>query len=62
MRDHLDVGCAPTHEPCAQIGSADYWERARAECRAYIEQTPPHPRSRAGRCTAVGPIEPARLR
>lgn len=36
MRDFIDVGAAPTMEACAQVGSDDYWERARNECRAYI--------------------------
>ena len=38
MRDFIDVGCAPTHENCAQVGSDDYYERARRECRVYIGQ------------------------
>lgn len=36
MRDLLDLGSAPSHEDCAQVGAPDYWERARRECRAYI--------------------------
>jgi hypothetical protein len=38
MRDCLDVGCAPTHESGAQVGREDYYDRARRECRAYINQ------------------------
>ena len=38
MKDFIDVGCAPTHEDCAQVGTDDYYHRARRECRAYIGQ------------------------
>jgi hypothetical protein len=38
MREHIDVDCAPYLEDCAQLGQADYSERARRECRAYIAQ------------------------
>jgi hypothetical protein len=38
MRDFLNIGSTPTDEPCAQIGSPDYYERARIECRAYANQ------------------------
>jgi hypothetical protein len=38
MKDFIDVGSAPTHEDCAQVGSEDYHERAKRECRAYIAQ------------------------
>jgi hypothetical protein len=36
MRDCLDLGCAPSMEPCAQVGRVDYWPRAQRECRAFI--------------------------
>jgi hypothetical protein len=36
MRDHLDLGCAPSDEDCAQVGKDDYRPRARRECRASI--------------------------
>jgi hypothetical protein len=36
MRDYIDVGPAPPLEDCAQVGTPDYWERARCECRAYV--------------------------
>src|SRR4051812_37419930 len=36
MRDCMDLGSAPPMEDCAQVGSTDYWERARRECRAYV--------------------------
>ena len=36
MEDFIDVGAAPTHEDCAQVGADGYFDRARRECRAYI--------------------------
>ena len=37
--DHLDLGCAPSDEDCAQLGVDDnYAVRARRECRALIKQ------------------------
>ncbi len=37
--DHLDLGCAPSDEDCAQVGVDDNYEaRARRECRALINQ------------------------
>ena len=36
MREHLDIGSTPPEEDCAQVGSEDYYPRARRECRAYI--------------------------
>ena len=38
MRQSLYIGSTPPGEPCAQLGSDDYGERARPECRAYIGQ------------------------
>jgi hypothetical protein len=38
MRDCIDLGPSPTEEDCAQVGSDDYFDRARRECRAYIHQ------------------------
>jgi hypothetical protein len=38
MRQSLDVGSSPWGESCAQVGSTDYYPRARRECRAYIHQ------------------------
>ena len=34
----LELGCTPYDEPCAQVGSDDYYDRAKIECRAYINQ------------------------
>jgi hypothetical protein len=38
MQDCLDLGSAPSHEDCAQVGRDDYAERARCECRVYANQ------------------------
>jgi hypothetical protein len=38
MSDLVDVGSSPTEESCAQVGSPGYYEKARRECRAYIQQ------------------------
>ncbi|MFN6965191.1 MAG: hypothetical protein ACK4S4_15705 [Pyrinomonadaceae bacterium] len=38
MRDYVDIGPSPTAEDCAQVGSDDYYERARRECRVFIDQ------------------------
>src|SRR5580698_8473696 len=38
MNNFIDVGCTPTHEDCAQVGSDDYYDRARRECLLYIGQ------------------------
>jgi hypothetical protein len=35
---HLPLGAAPAEEPCAQIGTDGFYERAQAECRAYAAQ------------------------
>jgi hypothetical protein len=32
----MDLGSAPPLEDCAQVGCDDYHDRARKECRAYI--------------------------
>lgn len=36
--EYVELGCSPCMEDCAQVGDSDYSERARAECRAYINQ------------------------
>lgn len=38
MRDKLYLGCCPASEFCAQVGADDYWEQAKRECRAWINQ------------------------
>jgi len=38
MTEWLDIGASPPGESCAQVGSDDYYPRARRECRAYIAQ------------------------
>jgi hypothetical protein len=42
MMEDLNIGSTPNEEDCAQVGSADYQERARKECRAYMEQIRKH--------------------
>jgi hypothetical protein len=36
MREWIDIGSSPPEENCAQVGTDDYYPRARRECRAYI--------------------------
>lgn len=36
--DELYLGPTPTDEECAQVGTDDYQDRARKECRAYRNQ------------------------
>jgi hypothetical protein len=36
MRDWIDIGSYPSAENCAQVGTVEYFDRARKECRAYI--------------------------
>jgi hypothetical protein len=38
MNAFIDVGCSPYGEDCAQVGRDGYYEQARRECVAYIEQ------------------------
>ena len=38
MRDTLQIGSTPNAEDCAQVGSENYTERSKKECRAYINQ------------------------
>ena len=38
MTEYLDIGSSPPDESCAQIGTDDYFPRARRECRAYVAQ------------------------
>jgi hypothetical protein len=32
MQDYINIGCVPADEPCAQLGSPGYYERAKLEC------------------------------
>ena len=34
----MEIGCAPSEEPCAQVGDVGYATRARLECRAFIAE------------------------
>ena len=38
MKDHLTLGPTPCGEDCAQVGSDNYFERAKFECVVYREQ------------------------
>lgn len=38
MTETLEIGPSPCDERCAQVKDADYPERSRAECRAFINQ------------------------
>ena len=44
--EYLNIGSTPNEEDCAQVGSTYYYyyyyERARKECRAYMEQIRKH--------------------
>jgi hypothetical protein len=42
MMDYLNIGATPNEEDCAQVGSVNYQERARKECRAYMAQIQKH--------------------
>jgi hypothetical protein len=37
MRDYFTLGSTPYEEDCAQVGTEGYYERAKAECKRYIE-------------------------
>ena len=37
MRDYESIGASPCGETCVQLGSEDYSEKARAECRRFID-------------------------
>lgn len=36
MRDYIDIGPSPAAEDCAQLGTDDYSELAREECKRFI--------------------------
>ena len=38
MRDEIYLGPVPIEEDCSQVGSIGYFERSRAECKAYVNQ------------------------
>jgi hypothetical protein len=40
--EHLYIGSTPADEPCAQVGTADYSSKARAECKRFIAQIQRH--------------------
>ena len=38
MRDWLEIGSTPCDEECAQVGTDDYPEKSRLECRVFANQ------------------------
>jgi hypothetical protein len=38
MLDYISIGSTPSGETCAQVGSEDYDNRSRKECRAFVNQ------------------------
>lgn len=36
MRDYIEIGPSPVEENCVQVGSENYTERAREECKRFI--------------------------
>jgi hypothetical protein len=36
MYDYVDIGPVPAEEDCAQVGTDNYRERAREECKRFI--------------------------
>ena len=38
MNNYLELGSAPYSEDCSQVGSDDYNDKSRVECKAYIQQ------------------------
>ena len=37
VRDYISIGSSPADEDCAQLGSEDYYERAKEECKRFID-------------------------
>mgnify|MGYP001581377714 CR=1 FL=1 len=37
MRDYIDIGSSPCEEDCAQVGSPDYYAKAKTECARFID-------------------------
>jgi hypothetical protein len=51
----LTLGSTPANESCAQLGSPDYYTKAQAECRRYIDALQAHYRAKhAGRDLPYG--------
>lgn len=40
--DYLTIGSTPHDEPCTQLGDPDYTQKARAECKRFLEQIARH--------------------
>lgn len=55
--DFIEIGCTPSGEPCAQVGSDDYYERMKKETRAFkaqLERLFPLPAGVFGRLAVKG--------
>ena len=38
MKDEMVISSCPTEEDCAQVGQDGYYEQARKECKAFLNQ------------------------
>jgi hypothetical protein len=38
MTEYINIGSSPYEEDCAQVGSENYREQARKECKAFLQQ------------------------
>jgi len=38
VKDYMTISPAPTEEDCAQVGSSNYEERSRIECKVFLAQ------------------------
>ena len=37
MRNYISIGSSPCDEPCAQVGQLEYYPKAMAECKRFID-------------------------
>ena len=37
MNDYIEIGPSPGNEECVQVGDGDYYQKARHECRRFID-------------------------
>jgi hypothetical protein len=42
MQQYFDIGSTPSDEECAQVGTPDYYRRAKIECTAFKNQLRRH--------------------
>jgi hypothetical protein len=40
--EYLNIGSSPSSESCAQVGTEDYANKAKAECRLFLAQIQKH--------------------